>query len=412
MKTAQTSYDKNKIKFLILEGSHRISLDILKDAGYENIDYLPHALSEEELLNIIGDYHFIGGRSRTRFPAHVLAKATKLMGLGTYSVGTNQIDIQAAKKLGVPVFNAPFASTRSVAEYVIGASIMLMRGLIEKNAKAHRGEWQKTVKNAHELRGKKLGIIGYGNIGSQVGVMAELMGMDVIYYNPSEKLPLGNAKALPTMNEVLKTADIVTLHVPETTETKNMIGLPQLQLMKKGAHLINAARGSVVDIEALTQSLEEQHLAGAALDVYPTEPKSTDESFESSLKKFDNVLLSPHIGGSTLEAQVGIAKHVTNRLIQYCNTGNTKLSVNFPQVTLPPHPQKRRIIHIHRNEPGVLMAINQVFADQEVNISGQYLETDTDIGYVAVDIDAKIEKPNLRKALQDIPGTIKTRILF
>ncbi|MCB1768934.1 MAG: phosphoglycerate dehydrogenase, partial [Candidatus Competibacteraceae bacterium] len=320
----------------------------------------------------------------------------------------------AAQERGIPVFNAPFSNTRSVAELVLAEIVLLLRGIPQRNAAAHRGGWVKTAAGSHEARGKCLGIIGYGHIGTQVGLLAEALGMRVVFYDIETKLTLGNAQPLPSLETVLEMADVVTLHVPETPQTYRMIGAGQLALMKPGACLINAARGTVVDIDALTAALEAKQLAGAAVDVFPIEPKANEEEFVSSLRGFDNVLLTPHVGGSTEEAQQNIGLEVAGKLLKYSNNGSTLSAVNFPEVSLPEHPGKHRLLHIHRNQPGVLSQINAIFSEEQINIAGQYLQTNARIGYVVIDIDAhgRAETRQLRKRLEEVVGTLRTRILY
>ncbi|MFT6916032.1 MAG: D-3-phosphoglycerate dehydrogenase [Motiliproteus sp.] len=402
---------KNKIKFLLLEGVHPSAVDTLKASGYTNIDYLEKALPEEELIERIKGAHFVGVRSATKLNARVLNAADKLLAVGCFCIGTNQVDLQAAIELGITVFNAPFSNTRSVAELVLAEAIILMRGVAEKNAKAHRGIWSKSAANSYEVRGKKLGIIGYGSIGSQLSVMAESLGMEVCFYDVITKLPLGNARQVGSMLDLLEHSDIVTLHVPENATTKNMIGEEQLAQMKQGSILINASRGTVIDIEALSDSLRSGKLLGAAIDVFPVEPKSNSDEFISPLREFDNVILTPHVGGSTLEAQENIGYEVAEKLVKYSDNGSTITSVNFPEVSLPAHPDKHRLLHIHENIPGVLTAINHVFSDNQINVSGQYLQTNNKVGYVVMDIDAE-HSPLAVKQLKQVPGTIRCRVLF
>ena len=406
-----TSLEKSKIKFLLLEGVHQSAVDTLNASGYTNVEYLATALPEEELIAKIKDAHFVGIRSRTQLNANVFAAAEKLMAVGCFCIGTNQVDLGAAIEKGVTVFNAPYSNTRSVAELVIAEAIILMRGVAEKNAKAHRGEWNKSAANSYEVRGKTLGIIGYGSIGSQLSVMAESLGMEVIFYDTVTKLPLGNANQVGSLKELLNKADIVSLHVPESPSTKNMIGAEQLAQMKQGSILINAARGTVIDIDALVETLKGDKLLGAAIDVFPVEPKSNKEEFISPLREFDNVILTPHVGGSTMEAQENIGFEVAEKLVKYSDNGSTITSVNFPEVALPAHPDKHRLLHIHENVPGVMTAINHVFSDNNINISGQYLQTNDKVGYVVMDIDA--EHSDLAvKQLKQVPGTIRCRVLF
>ena len=399
---------------MLLEGIHRSAVETLQDYGYTNVEHLTHAPAEQELLGMLPEYHLVGIRSSTQLTGKVLEKVQKLLAVGCFCIGTNQVDLETAKQKGVAVFNAPFSNTRSVAELVIAEIVMLMRGIPEKNAQAHRGVWQKSPKDAYEVRGKTLGIIGYGHIGSQVGVLAEALGMQIVYYDTENKLSFGNARQLKKLADVLKVADVVTLHVPDVPQTRNMIGFDELRTMKKGAHLINAARGKVVQIDALVEALNTKHIGGAALDVFPSEPKSKDEAFESPLREFDNVLLTPHIGGSTMEAQENIGKEVALKLVQYCDAGSTVSSVNFPEVSLPSFQGKHRFLHVHKNQAGVLASINKVFSKSGLNLSGQYLQTNDAIGYVVLDIDtsSEYEDKAILRELEQIPGTIRTRVLY
>lgn len=407
---AKTSLDKSKIKFLLLEGVHPSAVDTLKAAGYSNIVCYPKALPEDELKREIADAHFVGIRSRTQLTEEIFAHAPKLIAAGCFCIGTNQVDLQAATARGIVVFNAPFSNTRSVAELVIAEAILLMRGVAEKNALAHRGGWLKSATGSYEIRNKVLGIIGYGSIGMQLGVIAESLGMRVIFSDVVNKLPIGNA-AQVSLRELLAQADVVSLHVPETAATKNMIGEAELATMKDGAILINASRGTVVDIDALAQALRTKRLAGAAIDVFPVEPRSNDDEFVSPLREFDNVFLTPHIGGSTMEAQENIGAEVAEKFARYSDNGTSITSVNFPEVALPSHPGKHRLLHIHHNVPGVLSAINQVFAENGINIGAQYLQTNDKIGYVVIDIDAEYSELALSK-LNAVEGTLRTRVLF
>ena len=411
---SKNSLDKSKIKILLLEGIHASAVEAFQADGYSNIDYQQKALPEAKLLEAISDAYVVGIRSATQLTANVLEHAPRLIGVGCFCIGTNQVDLDAAQGQGVPVFNAPFSNTRSVAELVLAEIILLLRGIPQRSAVARRGGWIKTATGSHEVRGKCLGIVGYGHIGTQTGLLAEALGMRVVFYDIETKLALGNAQALPSLDALLEIADVVTLHVPETPQTWRMIGAAQLARMKPGASLINAARGTVVDVDALVQALDEKHLAGAALDVFPDEPKANDEEFTSPLRRFDNVLLTPHVGGSTEEAQQNIGLEVASKLIRYSNNGSTVSSVNFPEVTLPEHPGKHRLLHIHRNQPGVLSRINAVFSEQQINIAGQYLQTNPKIGYVVIDVDSheRAETLQLKKRLDEIDGTIRTRILY
>ncbi|WP_372964391.1 phosphoglycerate dehydrogenase [Marinobacter sp.] len=408
---SNTSLEKSKIRILLLEGVHQSAVDTLNAAGYTNIEYLTHSLGEEELIEKIADAHFVGIRSRTQLTATVFEAAKKLVAVGCFCIGTNQVDLQAATRRGIAVFNAPFSNTRSVAELVLAQAILLLRGVPEKSAKAHRGEWLKSAKNSYEIRGKKLGIIGYGNIGTQFSVLAESLGMDVYFYDVVSKLPIGNATQVGTLQELLNIADVVSLHVPETPATKYMFKAEQLAQMKQGSILMNASRGTVVDIDALADALRSGKLLGAAVDVFPVEPKSNNEEFISPLREFDNVILTPHVGGSTIEAQENIGREVAEKLTMYSDNGTSVSSVNFPEVALPSHPDQHRLLHIHENVPGVMSEINQVFSENNINICSQYLQTKDDIGYVVVDVDKAYGELALEK-LRQVKGTIRTRVLF
>jgi D-3-phosphoglycerate dehydrogenase len=400
----------DEIRILLLEGIHETAVESLAAAGYRNVERLTHSLAGSDLLDAIGDVDLIGIRSRTHIDAAALAAAKKLKAIGCFCIGTNQVDLDTARRMGIPVFNAPFSNTRSVAELAIADIILLMRGIPEKSARAHRGEWAKTARNAYEVRGKCLGIVGYGRIGSQLGILAEGLGMRVLYYDVEHKLPLGNAAAVISLEELLAEADVVSLHVPEMPTTRNIIDAEAMRAMRPGALLINAARGSVVDIEALALALETGHIGGAAIDVFPVEPKSNQEIFESPLREFDNVILTPHIGGATEEAQYNIAREVVAKLVKYNDNGSTVSAVNFPQVTIPDHENHRRILHIHRNEPGVMEQINRVFSKRGVNVAAQYLETHADVGYVVMDIELDDAGPLLDE-LRAISATIRVRLL-
>lgn len=403
------SLAKDKIKILLLEGLHQSAVQSFKNQGYSNIEYLKTSLPEDELIERIKDAHFIGIRSRTQLTEKVLDAAGKLVAIGCFCIGTNQVDLTAALKRAIPVFNAPFSNTRSVAELVLGQIIMLLRGIPQRNAAAHRGEWQKTANNSFEARGKTLGIIGYGHIGTQLSIMAENIGMRVQFYDIEDKLVLGNATQV-NFSTLLKTSDVISLHVPETAQTKNMIGEAELELMKPGSILINASRGTVVDIDALTEALHNKKLAGAAIDVFPVEPKGNDEEFISPLRTFDNVILTPHIGGSTQEAQENIGFEVAGKMVKYSDNGSTLSAVNFPEVSLPEHKGRSRLLHVHKNQPGVLTKINEAFARLNINIAGQYLQTNADIGYVVIDIDSDDVEQALNE-LKAIPGTLRARVL-
>lgn len=408
---SNTSLEKSKIRILLLEGVHQSAIDTLNAAGYTNIEYLPHSLGESELVEKIADAHFVGIRSRTQLTEKVFAAAKKLVAVGCFCIGTNQVDLQAATRRGIAVFNAPFSNTRSVAELVLAQAILLLRGVPEKSAKAHRGEWQKSAKNSFEIRGKKLGIIGYGNIGTQFSVLAESLGMDVYFYDVVSKLSIGNATQVGTLQELLNIADVVSLHVPETPATKYMFKAEQFAQMKPGSILMNASRGTVVDIDALADALGSGKLLGAAVDVFPVEPKSNDEEFVSPLREFDNCILTPHVGGSTMEAQENIGREVAEKLAMYSDNGTSVSSVNFPEVALPSHPNQHRLLHIHENIPGVMSEMNQVFSENGINVCGQYLQTKEDIGYVVVDVDKSYGELALEK-LSQVKGTIRCRVLF
>ncbi|MEE4297155.1 MAG: phosphoglycerate dehydrogenase [Wenzhouxiangella sp.] len=411
MTTRHHSLAKNKIKFLMLEGIHARGLDELRRQGYNSIDAQPKTPPPETLMEMIGDVHFLGIRSRTKVTSDILDRASKLTAIGCFCIGTDQVDLEAARKRGIPVFNAPYANTRSVAELVLAEIIMLMRGIPARNAAAHRGEWMKSARGSHEVRGKTLAIIGYGHIGSQLGILAEGLGLRVVYHDIAAKLPLGNAESLPTLPEVLERADVVSVHVPDTELTRDLIDAEVLAQMKPGSYLINAARGKIVDIPALAEALRTGHLAGAAIDVFPIEPKGNDEEFVSELRGMDNVLLTPHIGGSTEEAQENIALDVATKLARYSDNGSTMGAVNFPEVSLPDHASARRIMHIHRNEPGVLQAVNSVISKASINIAAQYLQTLPDVGYVVMDLETD-DAPALVRELDEIPATIRTRFLY
>ncbi|ACR14024.1 D-3-phosphoglycerate dehydrogenase [Teredinibacter turnerae T7901] len=411
MANAQTSLDKAKIKFLLLEGVHQSAVESLNRAGYTNVDYVKTALAEEELIERIKDAHFVGLRSRTQLTRRVIEHAPKLVAAGCFCIGTNQVDLDAAQEHGVAVFNAPFSNTRSVAELVIAEAILLLRGIPAKNAGCHRGEWDKSAVGSYEIRGKTMGIVGYGSIGSQVSVMAEAMGMQVVFFDVVTKLPLGNAVQSKSLTELLQVADVVSLHVPELEATKNLIGENELAAMKPQSFLLNASRGTVVDIDALAAALESKHLAGAAIDVFPVEPKGNNEEFVSPLRRFDNVILTPHIGGSTMEAQENIGYEVAEKLIKYSDNGTTTSSVNFPEVALPAHREVHRLLHVHQNVPGVMTAINRIFSENNINIAGQYLQTKESVGYVVIDVDSAYSDLAL-KQLREVEGTVRCRVLF
>jgi D-3-phosphoglycerate dehydrogenase len=405
------SLDKGKIKVLLLEGIHENARKFFLENGYTDIECLNGALSGDELVKKLETVHIIGIRSRTELRKELLHNASRLFAIGCFSIGTNQVDIQDAKMLGIPVFNAPFSNTRSVAELVIAEIIMLMRGIPEKNALAHQKIWMKSFNNSVEIRGKTLGIIGYGHIGSQVSILAESLGMKIVYFDIEKKLSLGNSKHVASLNDLLKTSDCVTIHVPLTELTRNMIATDQIALMKKGACLINASRGDVVDYKAVAEGLKSKHLAGVAADVFPKEPSSNDKPFENALQDFNNVILTPHIAGSTLEALANIGLEVAEKLVRYSDTGSTIGAVNFVEIALQANSSKQRFLHIHKNVPGVLGEINRYFSSRGINISAEYLQTDADLGYVILETDTELD-PSVLKDLKNIPNTIRVRILY
>lgn len=405
------SFSKDKIKVVLLEGVHDKAAGIFHDHGYTNINLLPASLSGAELEKVIKDAFILGIRSRTMITPEVLQHAKKLVAIGCFCIGTNQVDLDATTLAGIPVFNAPHSNTRSVAELVIGLAIMLFRGTFQKSTAAHRGVWLKAAKGSYEMRGKTIGIIGYGHIGSQVSILAEALGMRVIYYDIKTKLPLGNAKPTDNLNTLLKEADIITLHVPENDSTKDLISARQLKLLSKNALLINTSRGSVVDIDALATALKNGAIKGAAVDVFPSEPKSKNEQFDSPLQNLDNVILTPHVGGSTIEAQENIAVEVAKKLIYFSDRGSTEGAINFPSLHLTDNIDAHRILHIHHNIPGILQQINTCIAEKSINVSGQYLLTNNQIGYAVIDIEKTASK-TLSGALKQIKGTIRTRTLY
>jgi len=404
------SYPKNRIKVLLLEAIHPNAKAMLEDEGYQ-VELLSHSLPEEELCEKIKDVSIIGIRSKTKLTRKVIESAERLMAVGCFCIGTNQVDLEACLDRGIPVFNAPYSNTRSVVELVIGEIIMLNRGIPEKNRLMHEGKWNKSAKNSHEIRGKTLGIIGYGNIGSQLSVLAESMGMKVIFYDKVDKLALGNAERCLTLRDLLRRSDVVSLHVDGDVSNINFFGDAEMRQMKKGSFLINLARGFVVDVEALKKHMEKGKILGAAVDVFPTEPRSNDEPFVSPLSGTSNLLLTPHIGGSTLEAQVDIAAFVPDKLIGYVNTGSTFNSVNFPRLQLPHQRESHRLIHIHHNQPGLMAKLTQIISDHGCNIVGQYLQTNMKVGYVITDINRKYDK-KVTQALRKVDGTIKFRVLY
>ncbi|MFZ7095324.1 phosphoglycerate dehydrogenase [Luteimonas dalianensis] len=413
MAETRTSFPKQDIRVLLLEGVSQSAVDAFGQAGYSLVDCREKSLTGAALHEAIADAHLVGIRSRTRLDAEALSHARRLIAVGCFCIGTNQVDLEAAQLAGVPVFNAPYSNTRSVAELVIAEAVMLLRGVPRRNAECHRGGWSKNAAGSHEARGKTLGIVGYGHIGTQAGLLAEALGMQVLFHDIETKLALGNARAAASLEDLLARSDVVSLHVPETAGTRNLIGAEQIALMRPGTHLVNASRGTVVDVEALAAALRRGHLGGAAVDVFPVEPKGQDEAFESPLCGIDNVLLTPHVGGSTLEAQDNIGVEVAAKLIRYSDNGSTLSAVNFPEVALPGHDGSRRILHIHRNVPGVLSRTNELFGERGINIDGQYLRTDAKVGYVVIDVTASEDQAaQLRAALAEIPGTIRTRVLY
>jgi D-3-phosphoglycerate dehydrogenase len=410
---SQLSLAKDKIRILLLENISETAVAAMRSAGYTNIRHLPKALDGNALKEAIRGVHLLGIRSRTQVNAEILEEADRLIAIGCFSVGTNQVDAETARHAGVPVFNAPFSNTRSVAELVIGEIIMLLRRIPARSVGAHQGRWDKSAERSFEVRGKTLGIIGYGNIGSQLSNLAEACGMKVIYYDHTDKLRHGNTEPVETLQELLAQSDIVSLHVPETPATQGMIGREEIAAMKRGAYLINNSRGTVVDLDALTEALRENRLAGAAVDVFPVEPGSAGERFSSPLQGFDNVILTPHIGGSTEEAQERIGSEVARKLVDYSDVGATMGAVNFPQVQLPARPMGTRFIQVQRNLPGMLGQLNEVLARHSINIAAQYYEAQGDIGYVVLDADASTA--DSRKVLADIralEGTIRARLLY
>ncbi|MBU3845802.1 MAG: phosphoglycerate dehydrogenase [Candidatus Acinetobacter avistercoris] len=405
------SLPKDKIRFLLLEGVHQNAIDTLNAAGYTNIDYRKTALEGEALKEAVKDAHFIGIRSRTQLTEEVFEAANKLIAVGCFCIGTNQVNLNAAMIRGIPVFNAPYSNTRSVAELVLAEAILLLRRVPEKSADTHIGGWNKSAVGSFETRGKTLGIVGYGSIGSQLSVLAESLGMKVIYYDAVTKLPLGNARQVGSMAELLATADVVTLHVPDVPSTRNFFGKAQFAQMKQGSIFINAARGTCVVIEDLADAIKAGHIAGAAVDVFPKEPKANGEEFVSPLRNLPNVILTPHVGGSTMEAQANIGLEVAEKFVAYSDKGMTLSAVNFPEIALPLTEGKHRLLHIHKNVPGVLSKINNLFAEHGINISGQSLMTKGDVGYLVMDVDATASQEAL-DTLHHVEGTIRARVLF
>jgi D-3-phosphoglycerate dehydrogenase / 2-oxoglutarate reductase len=406
-----TSYPKEKVNVLFLENISDTAVKLFKEAGYSSVRKLTGALSEEDLVKEIKDVHLLGIRSKTQITSKVLDAASKLQAIGCFCIGTNQVDLKTARNKGVVVFNAPYSNTRSVAELVIASSIMLIRRIPDKNIAAHQGKWMKDSKGSYELRGKTIGIVGYGNIGTQVSVLAEGMGMKVLFYDVVIKLPLGNAVACSSLEELVRKSDIVTLHVPELPTTKNLINKRVIKEFKQGSILINYARGEVVDLDALSEAIIEKRISGAAIDVYPVEPEKNGDSFKTPLQGLPNVILTPHIGGSTEEAQLNIGEDVSNKLYQFLEKGVTEGSHTVPPLSVPPIEGTHRILHIHKNVPGVLSAINTELSDNNINVVGQYLKTNDEVGYVVLDLDKKISKKAV-EILKEVKGTMKVRLLY
>ncbi|MEL6431275.1 MAG: phosphoglycerate dehydrogenase [Planctomycetota bacterium] len=407
------SFPRDQIRTLLLEGISPIAAERFRQAGYSRVETRSGALQGDELAQAIQDVHFLGIRSRTQLTSEALAGARKLVAVGCFCIGTNQVDLAAARRRGVPVFNAPYSNTRSVAELVLAETVLLMRRIPEKHAAAHRGEWRKSAAGSHEVRGKTLGIVGYGHIGAQVGVLAEGLGMRVLFHDVVPKLALGNAESSRGLADLLARSDAVTLHVPETPETRDMVGERELDAMREGAVLLNASRGNVVDIDALVAALDSGRLAGAAIDVFPTEPKTPAEAFVSPLVGRDDVILTPHVGGSTEEAQAGIGTEVADKLVRYSDDGSTQASVGFPEVVLPSQSSGARLLHVHENRPGMLGAINEVIGESSANVDAQFLRTYEDVGYVVTDVDlGREEALRLEGALRRVEGTLRSRVLF
>lgn len=409
------SLPKDKIRILLLEGVHESAVERLKQNGYNNITHLKTALDEEALKEAIKGVHLVGIRSRTHLTEAVLDAADKLIAIGCFCIGTNQVDLAAARNRGIPVFNAPYSNTRSVAELVMGEIVMLLRRIVTRSEECHKGLWDKSSTNSWEVRGKTLGIVGYGSIGSQLSILAEAFGLQVIYYDVVDKLMHGNARPVESLEALLKQSDIVSLHVPHLESTMNLIGEKEIAMMKPGSFLINNARGQVVDIDALAAGLKSKHLLGAAIDVFPKEPKEKGEKFASPLCGLDNVILSPHIGGSTIEAQERIGREVANKFIEYSDVGSTLSSVNFPEVQLPIRLKGTRYMHVHENVPGIMLKINNIFTEANANISAQYLQTDGNVGYVVIEATTDGEKDvdiEILRSLRALEGTIRARILY
>ncbi|MCG6122198.1 MAG: phosphoglycerate dehydrogenase [Microvirga sp.] len=411
--TRGLSFSKEKIRVLFLENVNDSAVALLEQAGYVTVTRLPKALDGEALKEALKGVHILGIRSRTQITEDVLAAADRLIAIGCFSVGVNQVDLDAARRRGVPVFNAPFSNTRSVAELTLAEIVMLMRRILPRSASAHEGGWDKSANDSHEVRGKTLGIVGYGNIGSQLSTLAESFGMRVIYYDHTDRLRHGNTEPVGSLRELLAESDVVSLHVPETSATQGMIGMDELRAMKAGAYLINNSRGTVVDLDALATVLREGHLRGAAIDVFPVEPGSNAERFKSPLQGLENVILTPHVGGSTLEAQERIGVEVARKLVDYSDIGSTIGAVNFPAVQLPPRPHGARYMHVHENAPGILARLIGIFSGRGLNIVGQFLQTDGEIGYVVIELDSVPEDAReILTELRALDGTIRARVLY
>jgi D-3-phosphoglycerate dehydrogenase len=413
MMNAALSFPKDKIKVLLLEGIHESGVELFEAAGYTSVTRLTKALDGEDLREALQGVHIVGIRSRTKLTEEVFEAADRLIAVGCFSVGTNQVNLNAARSRGIPVFNAPFSNTRSVAELVIGEIVMLLRRIFSRSVSAHEGGWDKSATDSLEVRGKTLGIVGYGNIGSQLSTLAEGMGMKVIYFDITDKLRHGNTEPCLTLNELLSQADVVSMHVPETPQTKNMMGEAQFNAMKKGAFFINNARGTVVDLDALAVALKDKHLRGAAIDVFPKEPAGNADKFVSPLQGLENVILTPHIGGSTEEAQERIGAEVARKLVDYSDIGSTAGAVNFPQVQLPPRPTGTRYMHVHRNVPGMMMKLNDIFSRRSMNIASQFLQTDGEVGYVVIEADGTREDcEQVLEEIRALDGTLRARIIY
>jgi D-3-phosphoglycerate dehydrogenase len=411
--TERLSLSKGKIRVLFLEGVNDSAVELMRAAGYTNVTRLPKGLDGEALRDAIRGVHILGIRSRTQLTADVLEAADRLIAVGCFSVGTNQVDLEAARRNGIPVFNAPFSNTRSVAELTIAEIVMLLRRVFPRSVTAHAGGWDKSANDSHEVRGKTLGIVGYGNIGSQLSSLAEAMGMRVIYFDHTDKLRYGNTEPVASLDALLGQSDVVSLHVPETPATQGMIGEREIRAMKPGAYLINNSRGTVVDLDALAGALRDGHLRGAAVDVFPQEPASNNEPFVSPLQGLPNVILTPHVGGSTEEAQERIGAEVARKLVDYSDIGSTFGAVNFPQAQLPSRPTGTRFIHVHRNVPGVLTRLNEIFARRGLNIAAQFLQTDGELGYVVIEADGtRADSEAVLEEARAIEGTIRARLLY